>query len=63
MSRPTTFDPAQATGETRELLDTTQQTFGVIPNLAKILASSPAAFKSWLESIRALAGGLRRSEG
>lgn len=28
-----------------------------IPNLAKILASSPAALKTWLESIRALAGG------
>lgn len=57
MSRLTTFDPAQATGETRELLDATQRTFGVIPNTAKILASSPAALKTWLESIRALAAG------
>ena len=57
MSRLTTVDPAQATGETSELLDATQRTFGVIPNLAKILASSPAALKTWLESIRALATG------
>ncbi len=57
MSRLTTVDPAQATGETSELLDATQRTFGVIPNLAKILASSPAALKTWLESIRALAAG------
>src|SRR6266702_785032 len=57
MSRLTTVDPTQATGETRELLDATQRTFGVIPNLAKILASSPAALKTWLESIRALAAG------
>jgi uncharacterized peroxidase-related enzyme len=57
MSRLTTIDPAQATGETRELLDATQRTFGAIPNTAKILASSPAALKTWLESVRALAGG------
>ena len=57
MSRLTSVDPAQATGETRELLDATHRTFGVIPNLAKILASSPAALKTWLESIRALAAG------
>ena len=57
MSRLTTIDPDQATGKTRELLDATQRTFGVIPNLARILASSPAALKNWLESVRALAGG------
>ena len=57
MPRLTTFDPDQATGETRELLDATQRTLHVIPNTAKILASSPAALKTWLESIRALAAG------
>jgi uncharacterized peroxidase-related enzyme len=57
MSRLTIFDPAQATGETRELLDATQRTLGVIPNTAKILASSPAALRTWLETIRALAVG------
>jgi uncharacterized peroxidase-related enzyme len=57
MTRLTTIDPTQATGETRELLEATQRTLGVIPNTAKALASSPAALKTWLESIRALAGG------
>src|SRR5437879_13864504 len=57
MSRLTTVEPTQATGETRDLLYATQRTFGVIPNLAEILASSPAALKTWLESIRALAAG------
>jgi uncharacterized peroxidase-related enzyme len=57
MTRLTTIDPAQATGETRELLEATQRTFGVIPNTAKVLASSSAALKTWLESVRALAGG------
>jgi len=57
MSRLTAIDPDQATGETRELLDATQRTLGVIPNSAKVLASSPAALKNWLESVRALAGG------
>ena len=57
MPRLTTIDPAQTTGETRELLEATQRALGVIPNTAKILASSPAALKTWLESVRALAAG------
>jgi uncharacterized peroxidase-related enzyme len=57
MSRLTSVDPDQATGETRELLDATRRTFGAIPNSARVLASSPAALKTWLESVRALAGG------
>ena len=57
MTRLTTIDPTQATGETRELFEATQRTFGVIPNLGKVLASSPAALTTWLESIRALAAG------
>lgn len=57
MSRLTPIDPAQASGETRELLEATQRTLGVIPNMARVLASSPAALKAWLESLRALAGG------
>lgn len=40
-----------------ELRNVTQQTLGAIPNLAKVLAASPASPKTWLESIRALAGG------
>src|SRR5947209_15028691 len=57
MSRLTTIDPAQASGETRELLEATQRTLGVVPNSAKVLASSPAALKAWLETLRALAAG------
>lgn len=57
MSRLTTIDPDQAIGETRELLEATQRTLGSIPNSARALASSPAALKAWLESLRALAGG------
>jgi uncharacterized peroxidase-related enzyme len=57
MSRITAIDPAQATGETRELLDATQHAMGKIPNFVRTLASSPAALKAWLESYRALTGG------
>lgn len=57
MSRLTAIDPAQATGETRELLDAAQQTLGRLPNFVRTLASSPAALKVWLESYRALTGG------
>ena len=45
MSRLTAIDPAQATGETRELLDAAQQTLGRLPNFVRTLASSPAALK------------------
>jgi uncharacterized peroxidase-related enzyme len=57
MARLTSIDPAQATGETRELFDAIQQTLGFIPNAARINASSPAAFRAWLAFFGALAGG------
>lgn len=57
MSRLPAIDPTQAAGETRALLDATQQTMGKIPNFVRTLASSPAALRAWLESYRALTGG------
>lgn len=57
MSRLATIDPAQASGETRELLDAVQHMFGFIPNGVRALASSTAALKACLVAARALAGG------
>jgi uncharacterized peroxidase-related enzyme len=57
MARLTIVDPAQATGETKELLDAVKASMGSIPNLTKALASSPAALRAYLDLRSALAGG------
>lgn len=48
MQRLTSVDPQLAAGRTRELLDRVQQTFGVVPNTARVMASSPAVLDSFL---------------
>ena len=57
MARLTIVDPAQATGETKELLDAVKAKMGSIPNLTKALANSPAALRVYLDVSSALAGG------
>ncbi len=57
MSRLTTVDPKQATGQAKELLDGVQAKFGMTPNLMKTLAHSPAALKAYLEFAEALSHG------
>src|SRR5918992_3571123 len=57
MARLTIVDPAQATGETKELLDAVKAKTGAIPNMTKALANSPAALRAYLELSSALAGG------
>src|SRR5919107_402500 len=57
MARLTIVDPAQATGETKELLDEVKASMGVIPNMTKALANSPAALRTFLALNSALAGG------
>ena len=41
MQRLHSINPQLAQGRTKELLDTVQQAFGVIPNTAKVMANSP----------------------
>jgi len=48
MPRMTTIDPKTATGETKQLLDAVQSGLGMVPNLIRVLAHSPAALKSFL---------------
>ena len=57
MARLTIVDPAQATGETKELFDASKASMGAIPNLTKPMANSPAALRAYLEFDKALAGG------
>ena len=57
MARIKIIDPAQATGKSKELLDTLQKSLKSVPNLAKVLANSPAALKAWTEFSGALGKG------
>src|ERR671918_451475 len=57
MARLTMIDPAQATGETKELFDAVKAKLAAIPNLVKALANSPAGLRAYLDVSSALAGG------
>lgn len=57
MARIKMIDPSQATGKSKELLDTVQKTLKSVPNLAKAMANSPAALKAWTEFSSALGKG------
>ncbi|MDX1931408.1 MAG: carboxymuconolactone decarboxylase family protein [Capsulimonadales bacterium] len=57
MQRLTSVEPAQATGEARELLDATQAKMKMVPNLVKTMANSPAALKGYLALSDALGHG------
>lgn len=50
------IDPARATGPQKELLDAVKAKLGIVPNLTRVLANSPAALKSYLDFSGALAG-------
>jgi uncharacterized peroxidase-related enzyme len=56
MSRITPLDPTQATGPTKELLDTVQATLGATPNMTRVMARS-AVLDGWLALGGALAQG------
>jgi uncharacterized peroxidase-related enzyme len=49
------IEPADATGATAEALTQVRKALGSIPNMAKVMANSPALVKGWL----ALSGALR----
>lgn len=56
MSRIPPVDPTTTAGKVRELLAGVQKGLGMVPNLYRVLAQSPAA----LEGVLGLAGGLAR---
>lgn len=51
------IEPETATGETRNLLDSAQQTFGITPNMVKAMANSPPALAAFLALANALRDG------
>ena len=48
MQRLNSVNVESAQARTKELLDTVQQAFGMIPNTAKVMANSPAVLESFL---------------
>jgi uncharacterized peroxidase-related enzyme len=57
MSRLPTIDPATASGAAGELLARTNRALGLIPNMTKVMANSPALLKGYLDLSGALAHG------
>jgi uncharacterized peroxidase-related enzyme len=58
MSRIQPINPATATGKAKDLLDAVKDKLGLVPNMTKVMASSPAVLESYLSFSGALAGGL-----
>ena len=58
MPRIQAIEPEQATGEARQLLAAVNDKFGMVPNLARALANSPAALKGYLALGEAIEGSL-----
>ncbi len=57
MSRIAPLDPAQASGQARQLFDGVQAKLGSVPNLFRVLGHAPAALKGYLDLSSALAAG------
>ena len=58
MSRIKPIEPDQATGAAKQLLRVVDEKFGMVPNLARTLANSPAALQGYLAFGEALESGL-----
>ena len=57
MSRIQSINPASATGKAKELLDAVQSKLGLVPNMTKAMASSPAVLDGYLALSGALSKG------
>jgi uncharacterized peroxidase-related enzyme len=57
MPRLNPIDPAQATGKTKELLETVQKKLGFAPNMMRTMAASAAVLDGYLSFSGALGGG------
>src|SRR5271169_3357535 len=57
MSRITHIAPETAAGKARELLDAVKAKLGLVPNMMRALANSPAALNAYLQFSGALATG------
>ena len=58
MSELPQIEPAEAVGEAAALLAQLRKRVGAVPNMAKVMANSPALLKGWMELSEALAAGV-----
>jgi uncharacterized peroxidase-related enzyme len=58
MSRLNAIEPSAATGKAKELLDAVKAKLGLVPNMTKVMANSPAVLEGYLGLSGALGGGL-----
>jgi uncharacterized peroxidase-related enzyme len=58
MSRLQTIDPTAAQGRAKDLLDAVKSKLGLVPNMTRVMANSPAVLEGYLGFSGALAGGL-----
>lgn len=57
MARFNAVDPSKANGKAKELLDGVKAKLGMVPNMARVMAESPAVLEAYLGFSGALAGG------
>ncbi|QDV39421.1 carboxymuconolactone decarboxylase family protein [Tautonia plasticadhaerens] len=57
MARLTQISPESASGRARELLDAVKHKFGLVPNMTRAMANSPAALDGYLQPSGALGKG------
>lgn len=58
MSRINAIEPATATGKAKDLLDAVKGKLGIVPNMTRVMAASPAVLEAYLGFSGALSGGL-----
>lgn len=57
MTRLSALDPTQTTGKAKTLLEGVQESLGIIPNMMRTMAQSPAVLEGYLQFNQALAQG------
>ncbi len=58
MSRIAAIDPTTATGKAHDLLGAVKAKLGLVPNMTRVMANSPAVLEGYLGLSGALGGGL-----
>ena len=57
MARLTIQDTVTATGSNKQIFDSLQKALGTVPNMARVMANSPAVLQGYAQFSGALAGG------
>jgi len=57
MQRIQTIDPEEATGRTKELFRSVEDTLGMVPNMMRAMANSPVVLEGFLKFYDALSAG------